>query len=103
MLSNYKDVEKKLEYYKQLVLRELVKKGVYPDNELIESRLKSYDTHLAIFKNYDVVTGKLFNANEYNERLKLIYIDLTFLYELLYELTIIDHNKLQNFINSHLS
>ena len=28
MLSNYKDVEKKLEYYKQLVLRELVKKGV---------------------------------------------------------------------------
>ena len=103
MLSNYKDVEKKLEYYKQLVLRELVKKGVYPDNELIESRLKSYDTHLAIFKNYDVVTGKLFNANEYNERLKLIYIDLTFLYELLYELTIIDYNKLQNFINSHLS
>lgn len=102
-MSNYKDVEKKLEYYKKQVLQELVKKGIYPDNELIESRLKSYNSHLAIFKNYNVVTGKLFNANEYNERLKLIYTDLNFLYELLYEITILEYNKLQNFVNSYLS
>lgn len=102
-MSNYKDVEKKLEYYKQQILQELVKKGIYPDNELIESRLNSYDTHLAIFKNYNAVTGNLFNANEYNERLKLIYTDLNFLYELLYEITVIEYNKLQNFINSHLA
>lgn len=102
-MSDYKDVEKKLEYYKQQVLQDLVKKGIYPDDELIKSRLNSYDTHLAIFKNYNVVTGKLFNANEYNERLKLIYTDLQFLYELLYEITVIEYNKLQNFINSHLA
>lgn len=102
-MSDYKDVEKKLEYYKQQVLQELVKKGIYPDNELIESRLNSYNAHLAIFKNYNAVTGQLFNANEYNERLKLIYTDLKFLYELLYEITVIEYNKLQNFINSHLA
>ena len=31
-MSNYKDVEKKLEYYKQQVLHDLIKKGIYPDN-----------------------------------------------------------------------
>lgn len=102
-MSNYKDVEKKLEYYKKQVLHDLIKKGIYPDNELIESRLNSYNTHLAIFKNYNAVSGNLFNANEYNERLNLIYTDLKILYELLYELTVIEYNKLQNFINSHLS
>lgn len=102
-MSSYKDVEKKLQYYKQQVLQELVKKGVYPDDELIESKLKSFDAHMAIFKNYNVVTGKLFNANEYNERLKLIYTDLNILYELLYEITVLEYNKLQNFINSHLA
>lgn len=102
-MSDYKDVEKKLEYYKQQVLQELVKKGIYPDNELIESKLNSYNAHMAIFKNYNVVTGNLFNANEYNERLKLIYADLKLLYELLYEITVLEYNKLQNFINSHLA
>lgn len=102
-MSDYKDVEKKLEYYKQQVLKDLVKKGIYPDNELIQSRLNSYNTHLAIFKNYNVIAGKLFNANEYNERLKLIYTDLQLLYELLYEITVLEYNKLQNFINSHLT
>lgn len=102
-MNNYKDVEKKLEYYKELILKELVKKGIYPDNELIQSKLNSYNAHLALFKNYNVVTGNLFNANEYNERLRLIYTDLMFLYELLYEITVIEYNKLQNFINSHLT
>lgn len=102
-MSNYKDVNKKLEYYKKQILREFVSKGIYPDNSLIESRLKNIDTYLALFQNYNVITGNLFNANEYNERLKLIYQDLSFLYELLYELTVLDYNKLQNFINSHLS
>ena len=102
-MNNYKDVNKKLDYYKKQILKEFVSKGIYPSNSLIESRLKNIDAHLALFQNYNVVTGNLFNANEYNERLKLIYQDLSFLYELLYELTILDYNKLQNFINSHLS
>lgn len=103
MLNSYKDVSKKLDYYKKQILKEFVLKGIYPNNALIESRLKNIDAYLALFQNYNVITGEVFNANEYNERLKLIYQDLSFLYELLYELTVLDYNKLQNFINSHLS
>lgn len=103
MNKNYLDVEKKIGYYKQRILQEFITKGIYPDNSLIESRLKSIDSNLALYKNYPVSTGKNFNANEYNERLRLISKDLEFLYELLYELTVKEYNKLQNFINSHLS
>lgn len=103
MSNNYLDVAKKIQYYKQKVLNDLIKQGVYPDNALIESRLESIDSYLALFKNYNVVPGKNFNANEYNERLKIINTDLTYLYELLYELTVKEYYKLQNFINAHLS
>lgn len=102
-MNNYKDVEKKLNYYKQQVLKEFISKGIYPDNKLIDSKLKAVNTHLSLFKNYNVTTGKLFNANEYNKRLELIYTDLYILYELLYEITVLEYNKLQNFINSHLT
>lgn len=102
-MNNYKDVNKKLEFYKKQILKEFISKGIYPDDSLIESRLKNIDAYLALFQNYNVITGNLFNANEYNERLKLIYQDLSFLYELLYELTVLEYHKLQNFINSHLS
>lgn len=102
-MNNYLDVEKKLKFYQEQVLKELIRKGIYPDNSIIESRLENINAHLALYKNYKVTTGKNFNANEYNERLELIGQDLKFLYELLYELTIKEYNKLQNFINSHLS
>ena len=71
-MSNYKDINKKLEYYKQQILKDLVGQGIYPNNSLIESKLKNIDTYLAIFQNYNVATGELFNANEYNERFKTL-------------------------------
>lgn len=102
-MNNYKDVTKKIDYHRQRILLEFVKKGIYPSNEAINSRLKAIDSYLAVFKNYNVKPGNLFNADEFNERSKQIYSDLTFLYELLHELTVIEFNKLQSFVNSHLS
>ena len=103
MQETYLDVEKKLKYHKEKILKEFVQKGIYPDNKLINSRLQSINSHLSLFKNYNKITGEKFNANEYNESLLLIYKDLKILYDVLYELTIKEYNNQQNFINSYIN
>lgn len=99
----YKDIEKKFNYYKEQVLNEFIKKGIYPDNALIAKKVKTIDMYLSVFSHYDVSPGKEFNAEEYNQSLKLVMKDLQFLYELLYELTFVEYNKLQDFIYSYLT
>lgn len=103
MKDIYLDVEKKLRYHKEKILKEFVQKGIYPDNKLINSRLNSIDAHLSLFKNYNKVTGEKFNTNEYNESMLLIYKDLTILNDVLYELTVKEYNEQQNFINSYIN
>lgn len=102
MANEYLDIEKKLQYHKKQVLLDLVKQGVYPSDKTIQQRIENIDMNLALFKSYNVVSGKCFDTNDYNERLKLIYEDLKFLYEILYELTVRRYYKLQTFINSHV-
>lgn len=101
--EQYRDVVKKFAYHKQEILKDFVQRGIYPDNALIESKLNSIDMHLSIFKQYNVIPGERFDANEYNNTLKLIYIDLKILYELLHELQVEEYNKQQSFINSYLN
>lgn len=101
--EQYRDVVKKFAYHKQEILKEFVQKGIYPDNALIESKLNSIDMYLSIFKQYNVIPGDKFDANEYNNTLKLVYTDLRILYDLLHELQVEEYNKQQNFINSYLN
>lgn len=102
-MDEYKDVVKKFNYYKESVLKEFVQNGIYPDNSLIESRLKSIDMYLSIFKHHKIMPGERFNPAEYNEYIKLIYSDLKILFELLYELQIEEYHKQQNFITSYIN
>lgn len=101
--EQYRDVLKKFNYHKEKILKEFVQKGIYPDNNLIESKLNSIDMHLSLFKQYNVVPGDKFDANEYNNTIKLIHNDICILYELLYEMQIEEYYKQQQFINSYIN
>jgi hypothetical protein len=100
---NYLDVEQKFQYYKEYILKQFIQKGIYPDNSLIASHLDSIDLNLSLFKNYNKTTGEKFNPAEYNEVLKLIYKDITILYNILNTLAIKEFNDLQNYINSYIT
>lgn len=101
--TQYMDVAKKFNYYKESILKEFVQNGVYPDNSLINSRLRSIDMYISIFNHHKILPGDRFNTDEYNEYLKLIYADLKILFELLYELQVKEYNKQQDFITSYVN
>lgn len=101
--DNYLDIANKFIYYKEKIINDFIKKGIYPDNKLINSKLKNIDLNLALFKNYNIKSGEKFNTNEYNENLKLIYLDLKYLYDILEKLAINEFNNLQMYINSYIN
>lgn len=103
MNNEYLDVLEKISFHKEKILKEFIEKGIYPDNKLINSRLKSLNSHLCLFKNYNRVTGEYFDANEYNESLKLIFKDLNILMDVLYQLSVEEYHRQQDFINSYMN
>lgn len=102
-MSEYLDIEQKMKYHKEQILKQFIEKGIYPDNKLIADYVNRIDLNLSLFKNYNKVSGNKFNTNEYNEGIKLIYKDLSILYNILEELVINEYNDLQNFIYSYLN
>lgn len=101
MQSTYLDVEKKLKLHKERLLKEFVSKGIYPDNNIINSRLKNIDMHLAVFEHHNVVDGDKFNTAEYNMAIKSIYEDLAILFDILYKLTEEEYYDQRHFIGSY--
>ena len=101
--NSYLDVQQKLIFHKENILQNFIKKGIYPTNELIAKYIDDIDLNLAIFKNYDKVTGNKFDTKEYNQSLLFIFKDLSILYNIFNTLCIDEYEKLQNLINSHLT
>lgn len=102
-MATYLDIEKKIIYHKEQILNEFVRKGIYPTNSLIQTRVNSINKYLSIFKHYNVASGSNFDTDEYNKAIELIYVDLKILYDILYELTIKEYYNLQNYISSYIN
>lgn len=98
----FTDIELKLNYYKENIINSFIKRGIYPNNKLIQSQLNNIELRLAIFKSYNIKEGSTFNTEKINTAIKEIYNDLSILYQLLYEVTVKEYNKLSYYINSHL-
>lgn len=98
----YQDIEYKLNYHKEKVIQGFIKRGIYPNNELVQSQLNSIELRLAIFKSPSIKEGSVFDTKEFNEAIKSIYADLAILYQLLHDITVKEYNKLSYYIDSHL-
>lgn len=98
----FKDIEYKLNYHKENITKSFIKRGIFPDNRLIQSQLNSIELRLSIFKNPKIKEGSTFNTDEMNYAIKCIYDDLSILYKLLEEITVKEYNKLSYYIDSHL-
>jgi hypothetical protein len=98
----YKDVEKKINFYKEHVRNELIKSGVYPNAQMVQERLDNIDTWLALFKHSDIQEGAAFDTDAFNESFKLIYKDLEFLYSLLCDTFVQEYVSLKAFADAHL-
>jgi hypothetical protein len=98
----YKDIEEKIKFHKERIIRDFIKKGIYPSNVLIAELLNEIDQSIALFVHDDIEEGSNFDTSKYNNELNLIYKDLKILYDILYKVTIEDYISLKAFADSHM-
>lgn len=101
-IINYKDVLLKTAYYRDIVIKELAKYGQPITNENINERLKNIDRYLAIFTSTYRKPGKQFDAKLFTKEMSEIHQDLQFLYELLYDLAVVEFEDIRAFAECHL-
>lgn len=99
----YKDMLKKIQYYKENIINSFVKKGYFPTNEDIISKLNLIETRTSLCKTYLSKPGSFFNTKEINYIFEMIYKDLSFLYEILEDILLNEYNQLKMYIETHLN
>ncbi len=84
----YLDAIKKINFYKDEIIQNMIKSGVYPNSQQINAMLASIDENIALFESStNMSNGENLNISLINENMKRIYSDLKILYEVMYELT----------------
>jgi hypothetical protein len=99
----YRDAVLKIDFYKAKIMQELSKRGVYPDDLTVQSRVNGIDNGLAVFRYMEATPGLEFDTEKYNTDMTYIWQDLYFLYRLVYELTVKEYVSLKSYVDCHLA
>lgn len=102
LMATYKDQLLKAAYYKEQVIKEMIKKGVFPDDRTIQDRVNRIDKLIAIFSHKNIKPGEMFDVNKFQQALLAIYQDLQFLYRLLYETSVKEYEYVRSYVDAHL-
>lgn len=98
----YKDIATKISFHKERIIKEFIKKGIYPNDKLIAERMSSIDTGLSYLQPDKILPGEYFDVPAYNTMIDMLWRDLELLYKLLYEITIKEYTTLRSFVDTHL-
>lgn len=101
-IVNYKDVLLKTAYYRDIVIKELAKYGQPITNESINERLNLIDRYMSIFSHTKRLPEEYFDAALFTKEMSEIHQDLEFLYELLYDLAVVEFEDVKAYADCHL-
>lgn len=99
----YEDKKMKLQVYRDIIKKQLVKKGEYPRKDMIDSLVNNIDTRYAILDHYTVAENEDFDTDRFNTDVYCLYQDLLILYKVVYNLESKKYLELESMINGYLS
>lgn len=98
----YLEKLKKLAVLKELIERNLINKGEYPNKKYINYLLKDIDTRYCLLDHNDVSTQDEFDTDAFNLDLYYIKKDLDILYSIVSEIADKKYIELESFVNGYL-
>lgn len=101
-MKTYLDVLYKTQYYRDKVLKDLIRKGVSPSRLDVEAAVGKIDRFLALYKGKSIEAGTAIDMKEFYESFKTIEHDLKILYRIVYEIALIEYQALYLQVDNHL-
>lgn len=99
----YEDKKMKLQVYRDIIKKQLIKQGEYPRKEMVDSLVNNIDTRYAILDHYTITENSGFDIDRFNTDLYSLYHDLLILYKVVYNLESKKYIELESMINGYLS
>ena len=99
----YLETIEKTKVLKELLEKNLVKSGNYPDNRYVKRLLADIDERLAILDYENVKPGALFDTEKFNDNLYCIAKDLDIIYSVIDKFATEKYIELEAFVNGYLS
>lgn len=101
-MNQYIDEIEKINYYKEKIIQNLSQNGIFPNNLIVEEKLRNIDTSLAIFQYISNSENEAFDTSKFNEDFNRIYDDLLILYKLAYNICIDKFEEIKAYAETHL-
>lgn len=99
----YEDERRKIEYYKNRIMRQLSEQGVYQDADEIRARVRQISSRLAIFRFSEAVPGTSFDTTQANLHFESIHEDLRLIYKLIEHKVVDGLAELKAYVECHLA
>lgn len=102
-MKRYVDELEKLAYYKEKIMEQLTRSGVFPNALAVDERLAEIDAKLSIFRHRQAEAGGVFDTEQFNKEFLEIAEDLKIIYRLAYQLSVTRYEELKAFAETHVS
>lgn len=102
-MSQYIDEVEKLAYYKEQIMQQLTRVGVFPDMISVNERLADIDAKLSIYRHRQAYSGDEFDTKRFNKEFADIAEDLKIIYKLVYQLSVERYEKIKEFAETHVA
>ena len=102
MPYEYPDQIEKIKYYREAIIKELIKFGQVPDIRKADAIIEQVNTKLSIFRAKTVKAGDTFSADDFNLAMKDILEDLKILYKVVDDISNKKYEELKAFTETHL-
>lgn len=98
----YTDEIEKLNYYKNIIMKDLTRKGIYPDNVSVKEKLSNIDLKLSLFQYKNIGINNIFNVKKFNDDLIAIANDLKILYKIAYDASYNKFQEIKEYTETHI-
>ena len=102
-MNRYPDELEKLAYYKEKIMEQLTRSGVFPNAVAVNERLAEIDAKLSIFRHRQAEAGGVFDTEQFNKEFLEIAEDLKIIYRLVYHLSVTRYEELKAFAETHVA
>lgn len=97
------DELEKIKHYKEITIKNLIKNGIAPNHDKVESKLKTIDMSLCVLEKRIALEGKNFSVDDYNNMIFEIFTDIKILNAIILEHLIKQYKSCEEYLSAHMN
>ena len=101
--NQYYDQLHKVKLYKDMVKQALIKQGEFPSKNTVDNIVSRIDLRYSVLDHQTINANDLFDTEQWNQELYLLYSDILILYKTLFVNELEEYTKIKSMVDGYIS